>query len=200
MITFEELQESWRSQPVAAAEDTALMQRRFTEKWKKQQRRVLWSNIGVTAAFAGVIVNFVWVYVSFHAGRSLFFSGSLLFMVLLLLVYLWVMWKGISLKKNDPDVPGNEYIVHCLQVLYWRRKTITVYSWIYCILLWLALMCYFYDVLKGASLQLQVGATAATTAYIFGVQLLTRFTSKKKQLKKLDELIGDLKLLEAATE
>jgi len=194
-MNFEELQNSWKSQPLSMPEDTSALREGVAKKWRKQQRTVLWSNIGVTLGFTMAISVMVWVFVSFHKGRSPMFGISLFMMVTLMLVYLGVLWKGIIVKKMDPTLPGSEYIHRYVAALQWRRKTITTYTWIYCGILWLALMCYYADVLAGASLSYQVGAPVATTVYLFAILLLKR-KSRRKQLDILDELISDLKKLE----
>jgi hypothetical protein len=197
-MTFEELQKSWQTQPVAAAEDSTVMYERFASKMRKQQRSALLTAIGITVAFWCTLSVFAWVYIKFHKGHSLFFSGSIISMAALLLVYLGVIWRGISFNKIDPTLPGNLYLDHHLAKLLWRRKTITTYTWIYAILLAFGLMCYMYDVLRTASIALKIGAPLATLVYIFGMQILKGRTSQKKQLAKIDELIADLEALKTA--
>jgi len=192
MATFEQLQDSWRSQPVGPQEDPAVMQARFTEKLAKQQRSVLRSNIGVTAGFLGASAVIVWVYRSFHEGRSLFFSGSIACMLALMAVYLWVLWRGTSFRKRL-DVADPQYTSHYIAILTWRRATMTRYVLVYCLLLWAALMCYMYDVLADAPLSYQVGGPLATSLYIWGVYFISQRTKVKRKVRELDEMIADLK-------
>jgi len=194
-MNFEELQANWRSQPLSIPQQKTGAKDNLIRQWHKQQRNVLWANIGTTAAFLGVFIVLGWVFISFHKGRTLFFSGSLLFMLLLLSVYLWVIWKGVANKKNDPALSSKVYIDDYLSKLFWRRRTITTYTWIYSILLWLAFMFYCLDITRGGSLLLQVSAPVSITLYIFGMQLLMRYTKQKKQLAKLDQLIADMQEL-----
>ena len=193
-MDFDELQKNWQAQPVNIPEADPARLEALAQKWHKQQRGVRRSNILSTIGFLAVIINFCWVYWSFHAGRSLLFGGSLLMMVAVMLVFMWVMWKGVSYNKEDMSLTSASYIDQYLQRLYWRRKTITTYKWIYAFLLWLALMLYFVDVLKGGSTLLIVGAVSGTTVYIAGVMLLTIRKSKKK-LVEIDELISELQEL-----
>ncbi len=199
-MDFDELQKNWRSQPVAKQEDMQTDKEQLESHWKKQQRGVLRSNIGVTISFAFVFVVFAWVYTSFHEGRSIFFTGSIVFISVLMLVYLWILWKGIANKRNDPTVSSKDYIDHSIKKLYWRRKTITTYAWIYSILLWLALMFYLLDVTSTGSMQFKVGAIAVTTIYIFGARIIIMKTKEKRQLKTLDELIAEMQLLKKKME
>ena len=194
-MDFEQLQKSWQSQPIGNPEEIPAVRERVTTLWKKQQRGVMWSNTRTTIGFVLVFVNLAWVYFSFRAGHTFFFGGSILLMYILLFAYLLVIWKGFVFKKNDPTLASNEYLDNQLRALQWRRKTITTYGWIYASLLWLAFMFYCMDVTSGASLTWRIGAPASITAYIFGIQLVLKYTTQKKQLKKIDDLINDLTVL-----
>jgi len=194
-MDFEQLQQSWRSQPIDAAADIAGIKNKVENQWAKQQRSIMRSNTFTTIAFAAVLVNFGWVYSSFHKGHTIFFGGSLLFMTLLMLVYVWVLWKGYILKKNDPSVSSDVYLSAYLDKLYWRRKTITTFTWIYSVLLWLAFMFYCFDVTTGGSPAWRILPPVIISVYIFGMNWILSKTTKKKQLKKLDELIGDIRQL-----
>lgn len=194
-MNFDDIQKSWRSQPVGTPEDPVVIHNRLSAQWRKQQRGVWWSNVATTAAFGVTLIVLTWVYLSFHQSRSIFFSAGLFLMAALMLAYLVVIWKGIAFKKNEPSLPSKAYITQSLSKLYWRRNTITHYTWIYGVLLWLSLMFYCIDVTEGGSLWYKIGAPAAITVYIFGLLLTIRFTKQKKQLAKIDQLIADMKQL-----
>ncbi len=191
MATFEELQNSWRSQPVSQQEDPAAMQARFAEKLARQQRSVLWSNIAVTVGFAAASAVIVWVYFSFSEGRSAFFGGSIVCMLALMAIYLWVLWQGMSFRKRL-DLSDPRYTEHYISILSWRRKTMTQYAFIYSLLLWAALMCYMYDVLGDAPLSYKIGGPLATSIYIWGIYFISKRTKVKRKVKELDEMIADL--------
>ncbi len=194
-MDFDELQKNWQAQPINMPENWQSINAGLTNQWQKHQRSVLRSNIYTTLGFTGAIVNFGWVYRTFHQGHTWFFGGSLLFMSVLLLVYLWVLWQGYALKKNDPTVSSKEYIFKSIKKLQWRRKTITHFGWFYAVLLWAALMLYMQDVTTGGSLAFRIGAPMATTIYIYGLMIVIRKTKQKKQLKNIDLLIADLEKL-----
>ena len=194
-MDFDELQKNWQAQPINMPENWQSINAGLTEQWHKQQRSVLRSNLFTTIGFAGAVINFVWVYITFHKGHTVFFGGSLLFMSVLLVVYLGVLWQGYALKKNDPTVSSMVYINQSIKKLVWRRKTITHFGWIYAILLWAALMLYMQEVTTGGSLAFRIGAPLVTTVYIFGIMIIMRKTKQKKQLKKIDSLITDLQVL-----
>lgn len=194
-MNFEELQQAWRSQPVDAPKDTDALRKSIAGKWARQQKHARISNIATTIAFAATFVVFGWVYLSFHADHGLYFTGSIIFMSILMLMYLVVLWKGVTLQKEDPTLPANIYAAQQLRVLRWRRKTMTHYVWIYAVLLWLGLMAYFADVLREATTTFKLSAMAITTAYIFGMVLVTRLTKQKKRIAQIDELIHDMEQL-----
>jgi hypothetical protein len=195
MMDFEELQKSWQSQPLTSPGEITAVQESVAGKWRKQQRGVLWSNIFTTIGFIAVFVVFGKIHIAFHAGRTILFDGSLVAMSLVMFVYLWVIWKGVALKKADFSAPVNNYLDHYLKTLHWRKKLITTYSWIYGVLLWTALMLYMLDVTHGGSVLFQAAAMGGTTAYIFGVLTITRYTSGRKKLRKIDELMLELEQL-----
>lgn len=190
-MNFDDLQKSWKDQPLNVPDDDGAAREQLMQKWNKQQRTVLWSNIATTGGFAAVLCVLGWIYASFHEGRSILFGGSIATMTLLLLVFLWVLWKGTVLKKMDLSLPGNEYLARYTAALRWRRRTITHYTWVYMILLWLALMLYMLDVLAEASLAVRIGGPLATTAYLIVVKLATR-KKQRKNLREIDELLNDL--------
>jgi hypothetical protein len=162
------------------------------DKWTKRQRKLKRNNILVSLAFIAVFADLAWVYISFRAGHTALFGGSILAMGLCMLMYLWVMWRGVSYETYDPAAASNIYIDKYLQKLFWQRTTITTYSWIYAMLLWLAFMFYSYELTRNASLTMKITIPAAVTVYIFGMFTLFRFTKKKKQLKIIDELINEM--------
>lgn len=192
-MDFDELQKSWKEQPINVPENTAGLRKELDQKWRKQQRGVLISNTFTTIGFVGVIVLFCKIYSSFHEGHTMAFGASLVFMTLLMLVYLGVIWKGTAMKRIDIATAGNAYIDKYLQTLYWRRKTLTTYTWVYSVLLWLGLMFYLHDVLAGGGFWLQAGAYAATTGYIFFMVGVATRKKQRRKIAEIDELIKHLK-------
>ncbi len=190
-MDFEELQKSWQQQVKVPELEPGKIDL-LMDKWTKQQRKLKRNNIFVSIAFLFVFIDLAWVYLSFRAKYGVLFGGSIAAMALFMLVYLWIMWKGVVYDKYDPALASNIYVDKYLQKLRWQRITITTYSWIYAVLLWLAFMFYCYELTRSASLALKIGAPAVITVYIFGMFILVRFTKKKKQLRIIDELIGEM--------
>jgi hypothetical protein len=189
MMNFEEIQQSWKSVSPGAGGHRPPATESLLNQIKKQQRVVIRSNVAVTIAFAATFSVFAWLFFAFHAQRGFLFSGSIFFMTALMMVYLFVMWKGVAFKKMDPTVTAPEFLSHYLKKLEWRKKLITTYTWIYGLLLWLTIMAYMLDVTEGTRPLMRIGAPLITTVYIVAVLFITRFTKGKKQLHNLNELI-----------
>lgn len=194
-MEFDELKKSWKSQPIDAGSQTATKSGDLISRFGKQQRGVLRSNIIVTLAFCATFILFGKLYLKFHEGRTVFFGGSMLAMAIVMLIFLWVQWKGYSLKKMDLTQASSQYLDRYLRTLTWRKALITTYSWVYSFALWLSLMFYMADVLQGGSRLLYIEVMGGTTLYIFGVQLWTRYRSRRKQLTELNDLIEEMELL-----
>ena len=193
-MNFEDMQRNWQSQPVDQPDEKQGLNKKLLSQWQQQQQQVKQTNILATAGFVGVFVVAGSIWLSFHAARSVFFTGSIFFVSALMLVYLWVIWKGVANKKSDTTVSTMEYIDQSIQKLFWRRKTLTTYKWTYSILLWIGMMLYLLDTTNG-NLSSGIGIPIATTAYIFGMRLYLRNTKEKKQIVELDQLINDMQLL-----
>ena len=195
-MNFEDLQKNWQSQPVNIPADTVELKQQLQTKWQKHQRKVLLRNVFVTVSFAMVFVVIGWVYIAFNHQYSWPFAVSIGTIYILLLVFLWVSWRGYAFKKEYLDMASTVYIDYQLQKLKWQRKIITTYTLIYSVLLWLALMMYTIEVTKHGSATFRFTALGVTTAYVLGVTLWSRFSRQKKQLAKLDEMMVELENLQ----
>lgn len=191
-MDFDELQKSWKAQPVEIPELKPEMIDELASKWAKQQSKLKRVNIFVSVAFLLVFVDLAWVYFSFHKGHTIFFGGSIFMMFLMMCIYLVMLWRGLSLDKFTTDTASNIYLDKYIRKLRWQRMLITRYSWIYAFLLWLLFMFYCYDITLNATLQMKLIIPSVITVYIFGMQLIMRFTKKKKQLKNIDDLIAEM--------
>lgn len=193
-MDFNELQKSWREQQLNVPEQSPAAKEQLLGRWRRQQRTVLLSNIGVTAGFAVALGTVAWVFLSWHRSHGWLFSGSLLCMSLLLLVYLWVIWRGAVFHRPDFSLPVSTYASRYVAALRWRRKTITTFVRLYMLLLWLSLMFYFISVLEGTSMVMRIAAPVATTAYMFIIIYAVR-KKKRRQLAEIDSLIADFSAL-----
>ncbi len=198
-MNFDELQKSWKAQPLTVPEQSPEAKAQLLARWRRQQRKVVLSNIGVTAAFVVTMGVLAWVFLSWHTSHGWLFSGSLLCMALLLLVYLWVIWRGVVFHRPVFSLPASAYASRYVAALRWRRKTITTFVWVYMLLLWLSLMLYFTSVLEGTSMLMRISAPVITTAYMVIVKFAIR-KKQRRQLNETDSLIQDFSALTATEE
>ena len=195
-MNFEELQKSWKGQPLTVPEHNAEARQQLAHKWQRVQRQLLWMNIGVTGAFACTLCVLAWVYLQWHHVRGILFTGSLAATALLLLIFLSVLWKGTVLKRMDPTLPGTEYLKRYPTALRWRKRTLTTYTWVYMVLLWLAMLLYMADVLQEMAHWVRLAAPAGMTVYVLLVKWLTR-KKQQRQLQQTNELIAEVEQMMA---
>ncbi len=195
-MNFEELQRSWKGQPLNVPDHNTEARQQLAYKWQRTQRQLLWTNIGVTGAFAATLCVLAWVYLQWHSVRGILFTGSLAATALLLLIFLSVLWKGIVLKRMDPTLSGTEYLKRYHTALRWRQRTLTTYTWVYMVLLWLAMILYMADVLQEMALWIRLAAPAAMTVYVLLVKWLTR-KKQQRQLQQTNELIEEVEQMMA---
>lgn len=199
-MDFEELQRSWQQQAIDIPDVKPEEVEHLMSKWDRQQRKLKRNNIIVTISFALVFADFGYVYYKFHSERPGFYGGSILMMALCMLVYLWVIWRGVAYDRYDASSASNVYIDKYLEKLYWQRKTITHFTWIYGATLWLAFMFYCYSLESKASMAFKIWAPLIITIYIAGMMLLVRLTKGKKKLKAIDELIKEMEDIKSKLE
>jgi len=193
-MDFEDLKKNWNSQQVNK-KDMISLTTDIKSDWEKQQRKLKLSIIFVALSFTLVFIVFIWVYIRFHEGRTIFFSASLCSMAILMIVYFWVLCKGIAYKNESYQSSSIEYLTYQIKKLDWLRKTKTTYIWIYSIILWISLMFYMWDITIGGSLLLKILAPLISTLYIFGTMIFSQKTKIKKQLIAIDGLIEKLKAI-----
>jgi MFS family permease len=192
MNTFEDIQTNWLSQPVHDMVQPSEIQ--FVQsKWQKQQRKVLFSNLAMSAGFLAALIVIGWVYFSFRNQYGWPFEISIAAMYCLMIVFSIVAWKSYAFKKENLETSSADFIQYQLSKLAWQRKILTTYIWIYIVLLWLALFFYLIEVTGRGSLLFKLTALGGTTAYIVGISLWSWFRKNKKQLRLTDEIINELK-------
>lgn len=192
MKSFEDIQESWLSQPVnekGVVPDLRVVQ----SKWQKRQRKLLNSNLRMTVGFAVAMGVIGWVYLSFHGKYGWAFDVSIAIVYLLMFVFLWVAWRSYGFRKESFEDSSVECIDYQVRKLEWQRKTLTTYVWVYNLLLWMALCLYSLEITKNASVWFTVAAIGAITVYIGGISLWVRLVRQKKQVRGIDEMVGELR-------
>ena len=198
-MEFEELQKSWKAQPIHAAANLDELRSVIADKWQNNQKALFRSNMFMSLGFAAAMIVIGWVYFSFHKEFGWAFKVSIGACYLLMVVFFIVSWKSYNFKKEDLQTTVVQHIDFQLQKLKWQRQTITVFVWIYNLLLWMALMMYILEITSGngATLLFRGVAMSACTLYIGGVMLATRRTGLKK-VKGINLMIAELREIRQA--
>jgi hypothetical protein len=199
-MNFEDLQLSWKTQPVKDPGDTNQLKLSMETSWNKHQRKVLRTNSWMSLCFVLTCIGIGFVYVAYLQHFGWAFQLSIVFVYLLMFVYLAVSWKSYGFRKEKRTEPSTSYISYQLEKLKWQRKMITTYSQVYALLLWLDIMCYTWEVTAKGTVFFRFSALFVFTAYIAGVSIWQRRTKQKKALQALDMLISDFRQLSIALE
>ena len=195
-MNFEDLQNSWQSQPVKDPGNAIQINMAMETKWSKHQRKLLRTNILLTLCFSLTIPGIILIYFTYQDAFGWAFKVSIIFVNLLMVVFLGVAWKSYGLKKENLEQPSKDYIAYQVKKLKWQRKTITIYSQVYAVLLWLNIICYTWEVTARGTALFRYTAMVVFTIYIFGLNLWQRSTKHKKNLKVIDEMVASLQHLE----
>lgn len=193
MNSFEDIQQSWLSQPVKMVDPPAIQ---FVQsKWQKHQRKVLLANLAMSIGFLAALIVIGWVFIAFRDQYGWLFDASIVVVYCLLILYLFITWRGYGFKKENLEVSGADFIDYQITRLEWQRKILTTYIWIYMVLLWIALSFYIAEVTGRGSVLFTLTALGITTLYFIGIACWSWFRKNKKQLRQIDELIHELKQL-----
>lgn len=188
MTNFEELQNSWLSQPVEE-KNTDHITHLVQDKLDKHQRKLLRSNLLMSGGFLIASLMIAWVYVTYHQRYNWPFDVSMACVLSLMIVYSGLSWKSHDFRKDPRDIAGIDYLNNQIGKLKWQKKMLTVYIWVYTVLFWLAMVGYLVEITKGASLYFTLITLTLITLYIAGISVWNRFYKQKKQLKTIDELL-----------
>jgi len=194
-MNFEDLQHSWKNQPVKDPGDTDQLKLAMETSWNKHQRKVLRTNLFLSICFLMTCVGLAFIYFSYRAHFGWAFQLSMLFIYILMFIFLAVSWKSYGFRKENRAQNSTSYICYQLKKLQWQRKTITVYGRVYVFLLWIDFMCYSWEVTSGGSALFRFSAMAVITFYIIVLMIWQRLTQQKKALKSIDELTSDFSQL-----
>lgn len=189
MDEFDVIKNTWKQQTLP--ENLENLKPDNLGRFKKQQAKIIFSNLFTSVTFGLVFITLGWVWTSFP-NRSLYFYGGLAFMYLLLIVMLIVLWMGVQYRNPDSSISSKKYITQCLKKLYHRRKTMTTYFYIYVILLFLGLSCYMFDFVEKSSWQSIALMYGSTSGYL----LISGWLGRKRRKRKLEEIDVLIKELE----
>ena len=190
-MKFEDLQKSWQEQPVTAfTDDTALEQQQTI--WQQHQRKLFIANSCMSMGFLAAMLGIGWVYMAYYKQFGWPFKVSIISTYLLMIVFLVINWRSYAFKKEDRELSSAIYIKYQLTKLNWQKKILLQYTWVYTVLLWLAMVMYIWEITAKGSTTFRFAALGITTAYILGITLWNVLKKQKKTLLKINGLIEGL--------
>jgi hypothetical protein len=134
-----------------------------------------------------------WIYLSFQNKYRWPFDLSIAAISSLMILALIVAWKSYSFKTQDLGVSSIEYLQHQVKKLEWQRKTLTIYIWIYNLLLWLAITMYIIEITRRGTLLFTLTAIGVNTLYVVGFSLWSKYYKNKKKIQAIDTMLAELK-------
>ncbi|WP_069659143.1 hypothetical protein [Arcticibacter eurypsychrophilus] len=191
-MNFDDLKMSWQTQTTHTTTKTAVSKDELKSKWQKHQQAVLKMNICMSLGFLAAMIEIGWVYLTYHNEYGWPFKVSIATIYSLMIVFSLVGWRNYAFKKENFDNSSADYIAYQLKKLSWQRQLITVYIWIYTVLLWLALVMYIWEITTGATALFRYSALGIITLYVVGITVWTRLTKQKKQLILIESMTADL--------
>lgn len=193
-MEFEDIQKSWNQQTVEPVPDIEMLNVQ-QHNWKKNQKKLKRSNVIMSIGFLFAMVGIAWVYISYKDEFGLAFKLSIATVYFLMIAFLFVSWKSYAFRQVNTDHNSQDYIGQQIEKLIWQKAVITKYTWIYTILLWMAMLLYIWEITKAATPTFRYTAIAITSFYIFGITIWNRVRKKQRQLDEINGLIKDLELM-----
>ncbi len=185
MDPFDQLRRDWVAAPVPE------VPAKLVQSIANQQRKVIFTNLGVSISFAAVFIVLGWVFTTFE-GRTPAFYTSIMLMYVLLGIYLSALWATVMVNVPDPTEHTRNYAIATVKKLELRKFLLQKGTPLYGILLTAILFLYYSDVLMHASLTFKLVAYGLTLAYMVIMHLVSR-KKRHRQIEELDALIAEVK-------
>lgn len=148
------------------------------------RKALMKNNLRMSVGFLLAMAGIAWVYITYRSDFQWPFDFSIGACYALMILFAGVSWKSYGFREDYMEGTFAGHIRYQLRKLRWQYLVLTVFIWIYTLLLWIALMMYTLEVTRRGSLWFQITVFSITTLYIGLVSWLTR----KKQRRKIDEL------------
>lgn len=190
-MEFEDIQKSWQAQPIEGNPHPKLFETQ-KNKWERNQQKLLKSNIWMSLGFIAAMVGIGWVYFAFHEQYGMPFSVSIACIYILMILFVLASWRSYSFRKVSMDDSSRQYIQQQIKRLSWQKHVIKRYTFIYLILLWMALVMYIWEITITATPIFRFTALGLTTIYLFGITMWNKVKKQKRQLEEIDLLISGL--------
>lgn len=195
---FDALRANWQQDNNAPAVDLQRVREAAESDLRIQHRRHLRATILMSVSFVVAIAVTSWVYLKFDDHGPMFY-GSIIAVNLLMIVMAVLMWLGVQRDKSSAALTSREHVAQELKKLRYRRFTLLYALPVYMVILLVALLCYYADVLANASAVFKYSTYGATMLYCGLVWLLSLRKTKRK-LADNNRLIAELEQLQAALE
>jgi hypothetical protein len=190
-MNFDELKNSWQTQPINTDMKIMEFKSTFDSKWQKHQRKVLKMNVCMTLGFLAAMTAIAWVYFSFKDQYDWPFKVGLISSYVLMIIFSFISWKSYGLKKENFEVASTDFIKYQIQKIDWQRRVISQYFWVYMVLLWLALVMYIWEITAPGTALFRYSALGICSAYLAAL-CIWEVKKQKKQLAFLDGMKAEL--------
>jgi uncharacterized membrane protein YqjE len=190
-MNFEELKNSWQTQPLNTDMKIRDFKIAFDSKWQKHQRKVLKTNVCMSLGFLSAMTVNAWVYLSFKDQYDWPFQASLITSTLLMIIFAAISWRSYGFKKENFEASSRDFIHYQMEKINWQRKVIAQYFWVYIVLLWLALILYIWEITSGGTEIFRYSALLISSTFLWLLSFREARTQRKK-LAFLDAMKSDL--------
>jgi hypothetical protein len=194
-MNFEEIQKSWKAQPLNDSKDPSTMKALFEDKWQINKKALLKTNLLMSFGFLLAMAGIVWVYLEYHQHFHWPFDLSIAACCTLMILFAAVCWRSYGFKKDNLEGTISAHLQYQLQKLRWQRLVLSVFTLVYTVLLWIALMMYTFEVTARGTLIFQIEAIAVITLYMALVSWLTR-KRKQRTLAEINAMIAELETIQ----
>jgi hypothetical protein len=190
-MNFDELKNSWQTQPLNTDMKFKEFKSAFDSKWQKHQRKVWKMNVCMSLGFLSAMIAIAWVYFSFKDEYDWPFQASLITTYLLMIIFAAISWRSYGFKKENFEATSKDFVHYQLEKINWQRKVIAQYFWIYIVLLWLALVLYIWEITSGGTALFRYSALGICSVFLLVLSIVEARTQGKK-LAVLDAMRSEL--------
>ncbi|SFS97252.1 hypothetical protein [Mucilaginibacter polytrichastri] len=176
--------------------DNEIIKNKITALDAKVQQMLLWSNLSAIWGYlllSGIIVR---IYRGLNGTHAVFLIGTLGLVCLLLVIYLFVVWKSIAYQQNTRHRASKEYLNYQINKLVGQRKLIAAYLITNVLLLTVASLFFGIDLNRGITTLFKIAAPVSIITYGLGLYFISNFTRQKRKLDDLNKQIDHVLFME----
>ena len=198
-MNFEELQKTWQAQqaPEAAPAGSAPPgAARVLDQVKALQRKVIFSNLGMTVSLSLTMVFLGWMWANqenatawFHVGMALIFADMLLTMPLV-----WL--RSVPWGNLRPDLSSREYIRAALKSFRFRQTSQRIIMPVYGLTLFVGIHLVYLGLFYDRTLQGRLWVHGGATAFMIVLFIFTFYRQRHRYQRKFEPVVKELEQLE----